>query len=49
MNPTSVIIPVHNMAEHLKLCLAALFENDLTGMEILVVDDWSTDDVASAA
>ena len=49
MNPTSVIIPVHNMAEQLKLCLAALFENDLTGMEILVVDDSSTDDVASAA
>lgn len=47
--PISVIIPVHNMAEQLKLCLAALFENGLTAAEILVVDDWSTDDVQSAA
>jgi GT2 family glycosyltransferase len=49
MKSTSVIIPVYNMAEQLKLCIAALLENGLTGPEILVVDDWSTDDVRSAA
>ena len=49
MKPIAVIIPVHNMAEQLRLCLAALRENDLKDVEILVVDDWSTDDVRSAA
>jgi len=45
----AVIIPVHNMARELQLCLDALWKNDLTDTEILVVDDGSTDDAAAVA
>lgn len=47
----SVIIPVHNGGAHLPRCLEALRASDLTGREIIVVDDGSTDggvDVARA-
>lgn len=41
--PLSVVIPAHNAEAHLKLCLEALFRNDLTAVEIVVVDDASSD------
>ncbi|MDA2931408.1 glycosyltransferase, partial [Acidobacteria bacterium AH-259-O06] len=41
--PLTVVIPARNVAQELKLCLQALFKNDLTNVEILVVDDASTD------
>ena len=47
--PISVVIPCHNAAEKLKLCLEALFKNDLTNLEILVVDDASDDSVAEVS
>ena len=39
----SIVIPAHNAEPQLRLCLEALFENDLANTEILVVDDSSTD------
>ncbi len=44
--PISIVIPVHNSAPQLKLCLDALTRNRLEGVEIVVVDDASTDDAA---
>lgn len=41
--PISVIIPCFNAAETLKDCLATLLKNDLTNVELIVVDDASTD------
>lgn len=40
----SVIVPVYNEAEHIKRCLESLVEQTYPAMEILVVDDGSTDD-----
>ena len=39
----SVIIPVHNVAEHLRACLDSLFRQTLTDIEIICVNDGSTD------
>ncbi len=44
--PISVVIPCHNAERELKLCLEALFKNDLTHLEIVVVDDGSSDSTA---
>ncbi|HEV7892928.1 MAG TPA: glycosyltransferase family 2 protein [Pyrinomonadaceae bacterium] len=44
----SVIIPVHNGGAHLPRCLEALRASDLTGREVIVVDDGSNDDSADA-
>ncbi len=44
--PISVVIPCHNAERELKLCLEALFRNDLTNLEIVVVDDGSSDSTA---
>ena len=44
--PISVVIPSHNAAQELRLCLEALFKNDLSNVEILIVDDASTDSTA---
>ena len=41
--PISVIVPCHNAAQTLEDCLTALLENDLTNVELIVVDDGSTD------
>jgi len=50
MIPTvSVVIPVHNTADHLKQCLEALRASDLMPAECIVVDDGSTDDSAGVA
>ncbi|MFT3970260.1 MAG: glycosyltransferase family A protein [Micropruina sp.] len=39
----TVLIPVHNGAEHLTVALASVFEQDFADFEVLVVDDGSTD------
>ena len=44
--PISIVIPCHNAVRELKLCLEALFRNDLTNVEIVVVDDGSSDSTA---
>jgi glycosyltransferase involved in cell wall biosynthesis len=45
-HPTlSVIVPVYNAAEHLKLCLSALADSHYDDFEVLVVDDGSTEPV----
>jgi GT2 family glycosyltransferase len=45
----SVIIPVHNAAEHLEVCLARLAEFRVAPLECIVVDDGSTDGSAEVA
>ena len=47
--PLSVVLPSHNTAQELKLSLEALLENDTTKVEILIVDDASTDSTAQVA
>ncbi len=47
--PLSIVIPVRRAAGQLKCCLEALLENDLTNVEILVVDDASDDSTAQVA
>jgi glycosyltransferase involved in cell wall biosynthesis len=44
--PISIVIPCHNVVRELKLCLEALSRNDLTNLEIVVVDDGSSDSTA---
>jgi GT2 family glycosyltransferase len=45
----SIIVPAHNNADDLLLCLSALERAASSDTEILVVDDASTDDTASRA
>jgi glycosyltransferase involved in cell wall biosynthesis len=47
--PLSIVIPVRRAAGQLKRCLEALLDNDLTNVEILVVDDASDDSTAQVA
>jgi glycosyltransferase involved in cell wall biosynthesis len=44
--PISVIIPCYNAADTLDECLEALGKNDLTNVEVIIVDDASTDNTA---
>ncbi|WP_069173050.1 CDP-glycerol glycerophosphotransferase family protein [Streptomyces griseus] len=39
----SVVVPVHNVAEYLEECLASLAGQTLAAMEVVLVDDGSTD------
>jgi hypothetical protein len=39
----SVIVPVHDVAEYLDACLASATSQDLDAIEVIVVDDGSTD------
>ncbi len=45
--PLSVVIPARNSRDTLRRCLGALAENDLTQLEVLVVDDASLDGTGS--
>jgi GT2 family glycosyltransferase len=45
----SVIIPVYNAAEHLKACLTRLAQWPAGPLELIVVDDGSTDESADVA
>jgi glycosyltransferase involved in cell wall biosynthesis len=45
----SVIIPVYNSADHLKSCLASLAQWPAGPLELIVVDDGSTDNSAEVA
>ncbi len=42
----SVIIPTYNRAQLLAVCLQSLLDSELTELEIIVVDDGSTDETA---
>jgi len=43
MAKVSVIIPVYGVAEYIEKCVRSLFEQTLTDMELVFVDDCSTD------
>lgn len=43
----SVLLPVRNEAHHLPAALASLFRQTLTGWELVIVDDGSTDGTAA--
>lgn len=43
----TVLLPVHNGAEHLRVALDSVFAQDFTDFELLVVDDGSTDATAA--
>jgi glycosyltransferase involved in cell wall biosynthesis len=45
----SVIIPVHNMGRYLGDALRSVFAQDYRPIEVIVVDDGSTDDTAEVA
>jgi len=45
--PLSVVIPARNSRDTLRRCLGALAENDLTQVEVLIVDDASSDGTGS--
>ncbi|MDP1909956.1 MAG: glycosyltransferase family A protein, partial [Hyphomicrobium sp.] len=49
MSTLSVIIPVYNSAAMLEVCLRALAESQLPPLEVIVVDDGSTDESAAVA
>ena len=39
----SVIVPVYNTEDYLRRCLSSILEQDLNNLEVIVVDDGSTD------
>ena len=43
----SIVVPVHNDARNLAICLAALRRADVKSWEMIVVDDASTEDIFS--
>ncbi|MCK0113084.1 glycosyltransferase family 2 protein [Ornithinimicrobium sp. F0845] len=49
MTEVSVVIPVRDDAEHLRRCLAALAQQTVPPLEVVVVDNASTDDSAGVA
>lgn len=46
-NPVSVIIPVFNNWELTRQCLSSLAENSPADLEVIVVDNGSTDETAT--
>ena len=49
MIPISVVIPVRNSPSQLKQCLQALLSNQMEAVEVIVIDDASTDDTGDVA
>ena len=45
----SVILPAYNVANYLDDCLESIISQTYTNMEIIIVDDGSTDDTAKKA
>ncbi|GAA2441806.1 hypothetical protein GCM10010433_48730 [Streptomyces pulveraceus] len=45
----SVVVPVHNVQDHLEDCLRSVAEQSVTDIEVVLVDDGSTDNSASLA
>ena len=43
----SVVIPTHNRAQFLDDCLASVFAQTYRPLEVIVIDDYSTDDTAA--
>lgn len=39
----SIIVPVYNMSEHLEACIQSLIDQDQKDLEIIAIDDGSTD------
>ncbi len=47
MNPLiSVVIPSFNSANTIEKCIQSIYQQKINGMEIIVIDDVSTDDSA---
>nr|BFF13335.1 hypothetical protein GCM10025699_46380 [Microbacterium flavescens] len=40
----SVVVPVHNVGPWIEQCLTSILDQDVSSMEVIVVDDHSTDD-----
>lgn len=40
----SVVVPVHNVGPWIEQCLTSILDQDVASMEVIVVDDHSTDD-----
>jgi len=45
----SVVIPAYNEAAHIEACLRSLKEQDIGPVELLVIDDGSSDGTAARA
>ena len=45
----SVVVPAYNSSRELRECLPALIRSTSPGLEIIVVDDASTDDTSTVA
>ena len=43
----SIIVPVYNVQNHLKLCLDSIINQSFKNKEIIIIDDASTDNSAS--